>query len=75
VCLVSAADKLHNVRSIIRDYHQHGDDIWQRFQGRREGTLWYYQTVAHTLVRRYYSPLTRDLQHAVDELLQITETT
>ncbi len=26
VCLVSAADKLHNVRSIIRDYHEHGDD-------------------------------------------------
>ncbi len=71
VCLVSAADKLHNVRSIIRDYHEHGDDIWVRFQGRREGTLWYYETVAHTLVRRYHSPLTRDLQLAVDELLAL----
>jgi|SRR5215204_4710579 len=69
VCLVSAADKLHNVRSIIRDYHEHGDAIWMRFQGRREGTLWYYETVAHTLVRRYHSQLTRDLQIAVDELL------
>ncbi|MEO7133934.1 MAG: HD domain-containing protein [Vicinamibacterales bacterium] len=69
VCLVSAADKLHNVRAIIRDYHQHGDDIWLRFQGRREGTLWYYETVAHTLVRRYHSQLTRDLQIAVDQLL------
>lgn len=72
VCLVSAADKLHNVRSIIRDYQQHGDEIWSRFQGRREGTLWYYETVAHTLVRRYHSQLTRDLQHAVDELREIT---
>jgi (p)ppGpp synthase/HD superfamily hydrolase len=72
VCLVSAADKLHNVRSIIRDYHMHGDDIWLRFQGRRDGTLWYYQTVAHTLVRRFHSPLTRDLQLAVDELLALT---
>jgi (p)ppGpp synthase/HD superfamily hydrolase len=72
VCLVSAADKLHNVRAIIRDYHQHGDDIWSRFQGRRDGTLWYYQTVAHALVRRFYSPLTRDLQQAVDELLALT---
>ena len=72
VCLVSAADKLHNVRSIIRDYHVHGDDIWPRFQGQRDGTLWYYQTVAHALVRRYHSQLTRDLQQAVDELLRIT---
>jgi (p)ppGpp synthase/HD superfamily hydrolase len=71
VCLVSAADKLHNVRSIIRDYHEHGEEIWMRFQGRREGTLWYYETVAHTLVRRYHSQLTRDLQFAVDELLAL----
>jgi len=72
VCLVSAADKLHNVRSIIRDYREHGEDIWNRFQGRRDGTLWYYETVAHTLIRRYRSQLTKDLQAAVDELLEIT---
>jgi len=74
VCLVSAADKLHNVRSIIRDYREHGDEVWERFQGRRDGTLWYYETVAHTLLRRYRSPLTRDLQTAVDDLLEITKT-
>ena len=72
VLLVSAADKLHNVRAIIRDYDAHGDSIWERFKGGRDGTLWYYETVAHTLARRYHSPLTRDLQRAVDELLQIT---
>jgi (p)ppGpp synthase/HD superfamily hydrolase len=72
ICLVSAADKLHNVRSIIRDYHQHGEAIWDRFQGRRDGTLWYYETVAHTLARRHHSQLTRDLQRAVDELLELT---
>jgi (p)ppGpp synthase/HD superfamily hydrolase len=72
VCLVSAADKLHNVRSIIRDYKEHGDEVWQRFQGRRDGTLWYYETVAHTLLRRVHSPLTRDLQEAVDDLLRLT---
>jgi (p)ppGpp synthase/HD superfamily hydrolase len=74
VCLVSAADKLHNVRSIIRDYHEHGDAIWERFQGRRDGTLWYYETVADTLIRRYRTQLTRDLQDEVDKLLEITNT-
>lgn len=71
VCLVSAADKLHNVRSIIRDYREHGDDVWQRFQGRRDGTLWYYETVADTLLRRFRSQLTRDLQEEVDKLLAL----
>jgi hypothetical protein len=70
---VSAADKLHNVRSIIRDYHEHGEDVWNRFQGRRDGTLWYYETVADTLIRRYRSPLTRDLQDEVDKLLQVAQ--
>ena len=71
VLLVSAADKLHNVRAIIRDYDAHGESVWGRFQGGRDGTLWYYETVAHTLARRYHSPLTRDLQRAVDELLRL----
>ena len=71
VCLVSAADKLHNVRSIIRDYREHGDDVWQRFQGRRDGTLWYYETVADTLLRRFRSQLTRDLQDEVEKLLAL----
>ena len=73
VCLVSAADKLHNVRAIIRDFQEHGDEVWSRFQGQRDGTLWYYQTVAHVLVRRYHSQLTRDLQKSVDELLDLAE--
>ena len=73
VCLVSAADKLHNVRSIMRDYREHGEDIWDRFQGRRDGTLWYYETVADTLLRRYRTQLTRDLQDDVDKLFEITK--
>ena len=28
VSLVSAADKLHNVRAITRDLREHGDDVW-----------------------------------------------
>ena len=71
VLLVSAADKLHNVRSIMRDYREHGTEIWERFQGRRDGTLWYYETVADTLMRRYSAQLTRDLQDDVDALLAL----
>lgn len=69
VCLVSAADKLHNVRAITRDFRMHGDDVWDRFQGGREGTLWYYEAVADALLGRRRMPLTRDLRREVDELL------
>jgi len=73
VCLVSAADKLHNVRSIVRDLRMHGDEVWERFQGKREGTLWYYEAVAAALSQRYRSPLTRDLQREVGELLSLAQ--
>jgi (p)ppGpp synthase/HD superfamily hydrolase len=43
VCLVSASDKLHNLRSIASDYETHGEALWGRFNGGREGTLWYYR--------------------------------
>ncbi len=42
VFLVSMADKVHNLRSILEDYRHIGDRLWERFTGRRDGTLWYY---------------------------------
>jgi (p)ppGpp synthase/HD superfamily hydrolase len=45
VRLVSAADKLHNSRAILADYREVGEEVWRRFQGGREGTLWYYDAL------------------------------
>jgi GTP pyrophosphokinase len=73
VCLVSAADKLHNVRAIARDYRRHGEPIWSRFSGQREGTLWYYDEVSHALARRWPSPITADLRREVEALLEAAE--
>lgn len=43
--LVSCCDKLHNARSLLVDYRQRGDALWELFKGGREGTLWYYQSL------------------------------
>jgi hypothetical protein len=43
IFLVSVADKVHNLRSILADYRRVGDKLWDRFAGKRDGTLWYYQ--------------------------------
>ncbi|MFN4909176.1 MAG: HD domain-containing protein [Bacteroidota bacterium] len=45
VRFVSAADKLHNVRSIIRDYRALSDGLWLRFKGGKHGSLWYYRAL------------------------------
>jgi GTP pyrophosphokinase len=49
--LVSAADKLNNVRSILSDYRDVGELIWERFNGGREGTLWYYRALLNEFQR------------------------
>jgi len=43
--LVSAADKLHNARAILRDYHRLGEEVWDRFRGGKQGSLWYYRSL------------------------------
>jgi (p)ppGpp synthase/HD superfamily hydrolase len=45
VRLVSAADKLYNARSILEDFRHVGEELWGRFSGSREGTLWYYRAL------------------------------
>ena len=66
--LVSASDKLHNVRTILADYRQHGEAIWTRFTGKKEGTLWYYRALSDEYQRRSPNRITRELEIAVAEL-------
>jgi (p)ppGpp synthase/HD superfamily hydrolase len=65
--LVSASDKLHNVRTILTDYRQHGEKIWRRFSGKRDGTLWYYRALSDEYTRKP-NRITRELELAVGEL-------
>lgn len=44
--LVSLADKTHNAGAILADLAVHGDSVWDRFTGGRDGSLWYYETLA-----------------------------
>jgi (p)ppGpp synthase/HD superfamily hydrolase len=45
ILLVSTADKLHNARSIVTDLHRFGAATWERFNGGRDGSLWYYRAL------------------------------
>ena len=44
--LVSVADKLDNARSMLRDYHEHGPALWNRFNRKNpHDHLWYYDSL------------------------------
>ena len=65
VKLISAADKLHNARSIRRDLARVGDRVFERFTASREDTLWYYRSLLEALGRGWSSALLDELVEEV----------
>jgi len=66
---VTAADKLHNARSILTDLREHGPAVWDRFNAGVAEQREYYVTVARVLRARRDSVLTRELGRVVDKLV------
>lgn len=71
VRLVSAADKLDNVRSLIDAYRHMGETVWQHFRGGREGTLWYFRGVVEVEKQAGDHRIVEVLDRAVSELHRV----
>lgn len=70
--LVSAADKLHNAQSILRDYRVEGERVWDRFNADKTQTLWYYEEVVKALRAHGSSPLVDELDRVVKEIRRLS---
>ena len=69
--LVSCADKMHNARCIMFDHDRIGDDIWDRFNAGKDGTIWYYRSLAEELEKAWpENPLLPDFQAIVQRMEQ-----
>jgi (p)ppGpp synthase/HD superfamily hydrolase len=68
---ISLADKLHNARSIVMDLRKSGSQIWSRFNGGKEGTLWYYQSLAQIFKERGFDYLSSELERVLTEMVAL----
>ena len=68
VKLISCADKLHNIASMIRDLEAEGRSTFERFSGKERGTLWYYRGVVDALEQGWTHPLLEELKGLVAQL-------
>lgn len=66
--LVSLADKVHNAGTILRDHKRVGEEVWTRFTGGRDGTLWYYRALADAFKGLTPAPLWQELEDTVTQL-------
>ncbi len=69
VLLVAACDKLHNARSILADWREDGDRVFERFNAGKQGTLWYYRALTDTF--RAIPAASPAFRRAVDELARV----
>jgi GTP pyrophosphokinase len=71
--LVSAADKLHNARAILKDYRAEGEKVFDRFKRSKWHTMWYYRRLADAFTAfarqgEMESELAHELDRVVGEL-------
>ena len=69
VRLVSASDKLHNTRAILRDHRELGEAVWTRFNAPKSETLWYYRA----LVTAFLAVGPRTLAEELDRVVTAIE--
>ncbi len=59
--LIAAADKIHNIQSMIDVYPVYGEELWQAFSAPKEKTLWFYDEVIRALKAQSSSPIIKEL--------------
>lgn len=60
--MLLCADKLSNMRSIVSDYEQIGDKLWERFRRGKESQRWYYGAIIKELVLLEQLPMYQELK-------------
>jgi (p)ppGpp synthase/HD superfamily hydrolase len=70
VLLVSASDKLHNMRAIAANLRDEGESVWGRFNASREDELWYYRELVRIFKERLTDApaLVKELELALSEM-------
>jgi (p)ppGpp synthase/HD superfamily hydrolase len=66
---VALADKVHNARSIVREYREEGAALWERFGGKTvDDQIWYYRALLEFFEKCHPGPLVEDLRRALAEI-------
>lgn len=69
---ISCADKLSNLRSMIRDYDRLGEELWTRFKRGYKKQSWYYNNLVDSLAALEGVELYEQFKLAVDHLFDST---
>lgn len=66
--LVSAADKLHNARSILQDHQVVGAELWSRFHADRDAVIWYHKALIQAFDQAGGGAIVEELRRVVEAI-------
>jgi len=72
VLRVSLADKVYNARSTLGDLRCEGEAAWDKFNGGKDGTLWYYEQLIEAFGKHGRSSLLSELTRIVAQMKTTT---
>ena len=70
---VSLADKTHNAGAIVADLHVHGEQVWSRFTGGKDGSLWYYRELSDAFAELAPGMASDRFARLVDEMERLSK--
>lgn len=65
--MVSAADKIHNLLSMMSAHEEQGDALWSKFNSPQEDKLWFYNEVLKTARQRLKNGIVDVLERVYKE--------
>jgi GTP pyrophosphokinase len=71
--VVSAADKLHNTRALLRHLQERGEETWDLYNGGKEGTLWYYRALWDLYREKIPGLMTDELGRVIARIEELAE--
>ena len=69
--LVCAADKIHNLDSMIDGIKLQGEKYWSNFNSSAEGKLWFYEEVFKILKGRLNSSIVNELEQSINKAKEV----
>jgi (p)ppGpp synthase/HD superfamily hydrolase len=69
--LVSAADKIHNLTSMMAVYHQISAGLWSKFNAPPADILWYHTKIYTTIKQKLTSPIVEELGKILNEAREV----
>jgi len=68
--MVSCADKIENLNSMILGFKNYGDEFWKRFNAPKDRLLWFYGAVLGVLKDKLTSDIVKELEQTHDDAIK-----